>query len=139
MNQLITTTTNQKSSKLDENINIDSSSYTSSFTTIMESTSSIKNEYNPIGFDEITLGSDDFILSGEGSEDSRTNKDDYDKFSKIIDRELDKCEYSKRFEANYSINKHIFTPAEMNDKKKRERQLTERNEKSYYCCKVKQK
>ena len=43
----------------------------------------------------------------------------------------------KEIESNYDYIENIFTPTELVELKAREKALLERNEKGYYCCKVK--
>ena len=57
----------------------------------------------------------------------------------LDEEETKECAYFLKYEETYDVDESIFTPADLEEMKNRERVMMERNDRGYYRCKVKDK
>ena len=55
----------------------------------------------------------------------------------LDEEETKECAYFLKYEETYDVDESIFTPADLEEMKNRERVMMERNDRGYYRCKVK--
>ena len=84
---------------------------------------------NPAG-----ASSDESLFVPEPESDSSSALED--DLESIDEGEKQECNYVKKFKQTYDNGK-MFAPTELDDLRKRELVLIERNETGYYCCKIK--
>ena len=84
--------------------------------------------------------------SGDDADDSDweticsdDSDDEIDEDIGLDDEEIKECEFFLKYKQTDDVNETIFTPSDLEEMKKRERVMMERNDRGYYRCKVKDK
>ena len=92
---------------------------------------------NPISDDSDTADAYETSSSIDDESKMGDEEDEFGVYDDIQIEEIDECKYVTKCESTYDVDENVFTPIEMNELKRREMALIERNQKGYYRCKVK--
>ena len=93
-----------------------------------------------IAADNVAGDDDDSDWASVGSSDS-DEEIEVEEWEELgLDKEEAKeCAYFMKYEETHDVDESIFTPADLEEMKDRERVMMERNNRGYYRCKVKDK
>ena len=76
------------------------------------------------------------ICSSESDEEIEVEEGEW---AGLDQEEAKECAYFMKYEETHDVDESIFTPADLEEMKNRERVMMERNDRGYYRCKVKDK
>ena len=80
----------------------------------------------------------DWASVGSSDSDEEIEVEEWEEVG-LDKEEAKECAYFLKYEETADLDESIFTPADLEDMKNRERIMMERNDRGYYRCKVKDK